>query len=83
MNRNNNDLDQLDKDILIARIAFIGSSITLLGDGLSAVAAGLALEVLENPSETRFQNHTLQIDSTQKQLDYYINELIKIRKVIR
>ncbi|MFF2479907.1 translation initiation factor 2 [Paenibacillus sp. NPDC058071] len=76
-------------DIQIARLAFIGASIATLGDGIAAVAAGLALESLEiqkiqSDQRSYFQsNPSQQLESTQKQLDYFIQELIKLRTHIR
>ena len=69
------------REIEIAKLEFIGASIAALGDGIIAIAAGRAVELLEN--EYRAPNHShqpQQIEVTQKQLDYFINELIKIRK---
>jgi len=69
--------------IQAAKLAFIGASIATIGDGLSAIAAGLALEELVNPIDQRSQNpthHSKQLDATQQQIDYLINELIQIRK---
>lgn len=74
---NNNAL----RDIEIAKLAFIGASIATLGDGIAALAAGLALEALEEnfQSQSGSRNVHKDVGSTQRQLDYFINELIKIR----
>lgn len=79
----NNDKKIL-REIEIARLEFIGLSLATLGDGITALAAGLTLESLEN--EYRAQNQgrqSGQVETTQKQLDYFINELIQIKKYIR
>lgn len=71
------------RDIQIARLGFIGASIAAIGDGIAAVAAGLAVDALENPIETRSQtayHRTSQLETTQRNLDYYIHELIQLRK---
>lgn len=70
-------------DIEIAKLGFIGASIAAVGDGIAAVAAGLALEALENEQRAQYRNRqSLQVETTQKQLDYFINELMQIRKII-
>lgn len=45
--RNNPQQNLESEEIKIARLAYIGASIATLGDGLSAIAAGLALHALE------------------------------------
>ncbi|WP_240941148.1 translation initiation factor 2 [Paenibacillus sp. HB172176] len=83
---NDDELDQLSaySEIQIARLAFIGATIATIGDGLAALAAGLALEDLENPINQRSQHtHHHQLLTAQRNLDYYIGELIKARKHIR
>jgi len=85
-NRNeiNGTSDSLD--IQVAKLAFIGTSITTLGDGISAIAAGLALDALvkSNIKSTQRQNpHLKQLETSQKQLDYLLNELKQFRINIR
>ncbi|MFD2114707.1 translation initiation factor 2 [Paenibacillus yanchengensis] len=83
MNRNNNNSNQSSsKEILAARLAFIGASIATLGDGLSAIAAGIALDILENPSDAMRSQHQTNQFETSQQLDLYINELINLRNNI-
>ncbi|WP_249435996.1 translation initiation factor 2 [Paenibacillus sp. Marseille-Q4541] len=67
------------RDIEIAKLAFIGGSITTLGDGITALAAGLAFEALKQDYKTKKNSHSSSIKSTKNQLDYFINELVKIR----
>ncbi|QHW30129.1 translation initiation factor 2 [Paenibacillus rhizovicinus] len=83
MPTNNNESSQPSRELLIAKIAFLGASVTLLGDGLSALAAGLALESLENEQRTPYPGVQAQVEPAQKQLDYLINELIQLRKRFR
>lgn len=77
------DVNKELRDIEIAKLALIGASIATLGDGISALAAGLALDALEQDSQTQnAQNNSRNApneESTQGQLDYFIDELIKIR----
>ncbi|AZN41521.1 translation initiation factor 2 [Paenibacillus albus] len=85
MDENLNELIKTAREIQIAKIEFIAASITVIGDGLAVVAAGLALEALENPIDQLPQkqsDRSKQLDSIQHNLDYYINELIQIRNRI-
>ncbi|REE91555.1 hypothetical protein A8990_10462 [Paenibacillus taihuensis] len=73
------------REIQIAKIEFLAASIVAIGDGLSVIAAGLALEALENTIDQMPQNQSnrsKQLSSIQHSLDYYINELIQIRNRI-
>ena len=74
-------------DIQIARLAYIGASIATLGDALSAVAAGLALNALEKSSNQNPQNQnsdqSKDVEDLQKQIDYLINELKQVKKMMR
>ncbi|WP_107839582.1 translation initiation factor 2 [Metasolibacillus meyeri] len=74
-------------DIQIARLAYMGASIAALGDGLGAIAAGLALRSLEkannqSPPSPNY-NQSKETDDLQKQIDYIISELKQVRKVMR
>ena len=74
------------QEIQIARLAFIGASIATLGDGIAAIAAGLALEALEkksNPDPQKTGSTLPHSKDMQKQLDYLINELEQIKKSIK
>lgn len=74
------------QELLIARLAFIGASISTLGDGISAIAAGLALEDLERSKYQGSQNSndpSKQSESMQKEIDYIINELKQIKKMMK
>lgn len=72
-------IDKELRDIEIAKLAFIGGSIAALGDGISALAAGLALEALQQDYNNKRNSPTASVKSTKNQLDYFINELVKIR----
>ncbi|KAA8999685.1 translation initiation factor 2 [Paenibacillus spiritus] len=75
---NNKDL----RDIEIAKLAFIGGSIAAIGDGIAALAAGLALDALKQDYAAKKKNPTVSIKSTKTQLNYFINELVKIRNKV-
>lgn len=73
-------------ELIAARLAYIGAIIATIGDGIAAIAAGIALRALE---EETFSNARAEIDqlnqteSVQQQIDFYINELVQIRKMIK
>lgn len=73
-------------DIYIAKIAFIGAAIATLGDGLSALAAGMALQQLQNPTNQSngipFEQ-SKQVESLQQQIDQLIVELKHVKRMIR
>jgi len=74
------DVNKNLRDIEIARLAFIGASIATLGDGISALAAGLVLEALEQDNQVQNNSRNAPDESSiQIQIDYFIDELIKIR----
>lgn len=85
MTKNNPQQPSEATDIQIAKLAYIGASISTLGDGLSAVAAGLALNALEksNNQNPQVQNNdqSKEVDDLQKQIDYLINELKQVKKI--
>lgn len=87
MTKNNPQQPSETTDIQIARLAYIGASIATLGDGLSAVAAGLALNALEksNNQNPQFQSsdQSKEVEDLQKQIDYLINELKQVKKLMR
>lgn len=90
-NNNNNNDDSSNQngesmDLIAARLGYIGAIIATLGDGIAAIAAGIALRALEEEtfSESRsVLDQFRQTDSMQQQLDFYINELVQIRKMIK
>ena len=74
------------QDIQIARLAFIGASIATLGDGISAIAAGLAVEALEKSSGQSSSNPEEQSNRSskmQQEIDYIISELKQIKKMMK
>jgi|GEM_PF-401335 len=89
--KNQNQLNQSPEsiDIYVAKLTFIGASISTLGDGLQAIAAGIALEALEkkeqsNDKSSQSQNgQSKQLEKMQKQIDDLINELNQVKKMFR
>lgn len=78
-------------EIYVAKLSYIGTAISTLGDGLQTIAAGLALEALQNANNDSSQpnngngngNQTVKIDNMQKQIDYLIAELKQIKKMLK
>ncbi|GMK47416.1 hypothetical protein PghCCS26_45460 [Paenibacillus glycanilyticus] len=73
-------------DLIAARLGYIGAIIATIGDGVAAIAAGIALRKLEEASlaESRSEvDQFRQTENIQQQVDFYINELIQIRKMIK
>jgi len=67
-------------------LAYVGAAISTLGDGISTIAAGLALDALRNSNAQNSQNdakQSLQKDNMQKQIDHLIYELKQIKKIIK
>lgn len=88
MGRNNKQNQNNDSmDIYIAKLAYIGTAISTLGDGIQTIAAGLALESLQNAkndsSPTNNGDQTAKVDNMQKQIDYLIAELKQIKKMLK
>lgn len=81
----NNDKNTPSLELIAARIAYVGGAITTLGDFLTAIAAGIALKLVEQ-SESDSQ---ATIDATEedlrqmnKQMDSLIRELRQIKKMM-
>ncbi|MEA0553200.1 translation initiation factor 2 [Lysinibacillus irui] len=78
-------------EIYAAKLSYIGTAISTLGDGLQTIAAGLVLEALQNANNDSSQNNngngngnqTVKIDNMQKQIDYLITELKQIKKMLK
>ncbi|WP_342534673.1 translation initiation factor 2 [Lysinibacillus sp. FSL K6-0057] len=88
MGRNNKQSQNNDSmDIYIAKLAYIGTAISTLGDGIQTIAAGLALESLQNAkndsSPTNNGDQTAKVDHMQMQIDYLIAELKQIKKMLK
>ncbi|MGG2106540.1 hypothetical protein [Lysinibacillus pakistanensis] len=61
------------------KLALIGSAIITLGDAISTIAAGLALD--EELNENNNSNN--DIERLQKQIDELNNEIKQIKKMMR
>ncbi|MGE7987989.1 translation initiation factor 2 [Lysinibacillus fusiformis] len=90
MGRNNKpDQNNDSLEIYAAKLSYIGTAISTLGDGQQTIAAGLALEALVNANKDSSQNNNgdnqsnVQIDNMQKQIDYLIGELKHIKKMLK
>lgn len=84
-NKKNLGQSSVSQDILIARLAFVSGCILSLGGALSTIAAGIALEALENSSNQDSQKtdtHSKHSENMQKQIDYLLDELKQIKKIM-
>ena len=63
VNRYQNNLNHAfdSPEIYAAKLAFIGASISTLGDGLQAVAAGISLELLQKANNKSSQDQGCSI----------------------
>lgn len=78
-NKGNRNSEGLESVSHAARLAVIAGAITTLGDALSTIAAGLALEdeLKEN------ENNSNEIDKLQKQIDELNYEMKQLRRMLR
>ncbi|WP_132306551.1 translation initiation factor 2 [Paenibacillus sp. BK033] len=86
MRRNNSDQSSDSTEIYAAKLAYIGATISTIGDGLQAISAGIALEILEKSKNQDSQNQQIQSkdsENLQKQIDYLMKELNKFKRIIR
>lgn len=83
-NKNNKSKDtKVSFDIQLARLVYIGSTISTLGGGLQTLAAALALNALEKASSQNSQNQfdqSKQSEDLEMQIDSIIKELKEIKK---
>ncbi|MCM3359790.1 hypothetical protein MKX96_12460 [Psychrobacillus sp. FSL W7-1493] len=54
-NNEQNNQNQVPVDVLVAKLALFGATLTTKGDGIAALAAGIALQELE---KSKSQNST-------------------------
>ncbi|MFJ7665584.1 translation initiation factor 2 [Lysinibacillus sp. NPDC097195] len=77
------------QDLQIAKLAYIGSAISALGGGIQLIAAGLAIDVLENSNKQSSQSsqkqneQSKQAENMQKQIDSIIKELKQIKRMMK
>ena len=92
--RNNNNKNKLEQspdsfEIQIARLVYIGSTISTIGGGLQTLAAALTLNALEkassqNPQSSQSQNEqSKQPEDLEKQIDSIIKELKQIKRMMK
>ena len=82
-NKSNSSSESVE--IQIARLEYIAALIATLGDGVAALALGLELRELEKSSNANSRGQYDQAkyqDHTQKQIDYLIEELTQVRRMI-
>ena len=87
-NKRNNLADSSSEstDIYIAKLWFFGASLATIGDGIAAVAAGMALQQLERSSkeDSQIQMELIrQIERMQKQIDQLTYKLEKLDRKMR
>lgn len=70
-------------ELIAARLAYAGATITTIGDVLSTISAGIALRLLEEENEPQKSNYTENdFIKMQKEIDQLIRELRHIRKMV-
>ena len=67
-------------DIYVAKLAVAGAAVTVLGDSLALLAASLALQSLQQSSPS---SQTTPPQQTEEQIDYLIQELKQIKKMMK
>jgi len=85
-NENNSNQPTDSLEIYAAKLAYIGTSISTLGDGIQTIAAGLALQALQKSNNNNSQNNNdqaKQAENMQKQIDYLISELKQIKRSLK
>lgn len=76
-NKGNRNSEGLESVSHAARLAVIAGAITTLGDALSTIAAGLALE------DELKENNSNEIDKLQKQIDELNYEMKQLKRMLR
>lgn len=73
-------------EVIAARIAYLGGAVTTLGDFLATIAAGIALKLVEQQSDSDNQSTIAATEEDlrqmNKQMDYLIRELRQIKKMM-
>lgn len=79
------DLNPDELGIYAARLGYIGACIQTLGGGLSTIAAGIALQALEEAVDESFESQSdpdRESEIMQNQIDYLIDELKHVKKIL-
>ncbi|MGG0657453.1 translation initiation factor 2 [Rummeliibacillus pycnus] len=77
--KNNQNVES--PEIIAAKLTLLGSTLSTIGDGLQAIAAGITLQELVNPSKQNSQNNSHQSDQSkqierlQKQVDQLMRQV--------
>ncbi|MCY9549481.1 translation initiation factor 2 [Lysinibacillus xylanilyticus] len=83
-NRDKNKNQSTDSlDIYAAKLTYIGTSLSTLGDGIQTIAAGLALEALLNSKKENSNDQAKQNTKMKQQIDQLISELQQIKRFLR
>lgn len=86
MTDNKIKINSESQDLQIAKLAYVGASISALGGGIQLIAAGLAIDVLENSNKQSSQKQneqSKQAENMQKQIDSIIKELKQIKRMMK
>ncbi|MGE7926831.1 translation initiation factor 2 [Lysinibacillus xylanilyticus] len=84
MDRNREKNQSTDSlDIYAAKLTYIGTSLSTLGDGIQTIAAGLALEALLNSKKEISNDQAKQNIKMKQQIDQLISELLQIKRFLR
>jgi len=70
-------------EILAAKLAFFGSVLATIGDGITALAAGIALQGIENTNNqnsTEQLNQLPQVEQMQKQIDQLTRKIDRMER---
>lgn len=92
--RNNNNKNKFEKspdsfEIQIARLVYIGSTISTIGGGLQTLAAALALNALEKANSQDSQSSQTRNEQSkhpedlEMQIDSIIKELKQIKRMMK
>ena len=83
--KNKSNTSSESVEVQVARLEYISALFLTLGDGVAALAAGLELRELEKSSSGNSRDQYDQSkyrDYTQQQIDYLIEELTQVRRMI-
>lgn len=79
----NNTDSEPSLELIAARLAYAGATITTIGDVLSTISAGISLRLIEEenqPKKSPYSENDLK--NMQKEIDQLIRELRHIRKLM-
>ncbi|MGN7476357.1 hypothetical protein ACTHOQ_00775 [Solibacillus silvestris] len=70
-------------ELIAARLAYAGATITTLGDILSTISAGIALKLVEQENRQASNTYSKEdFKHMQKEMDHLIRELQRIKKML-